>query len=62
MDRQWMGPGKYRPADGEHYEKAKGDTIWVPCAEDDQFGRLFRSYQEFKAHKRRLRAMDRLLK
>jgi hypothetical protein len=62
MDGQWMGPGKYRPASGEHYEKATGDTEWVPCSDRDQFGRLFRSYQEFKAYKRQLRAKDRLLK
>ena len=57
-----MNPGKYRPADGDHWEEATGKTVWVPCSDDDPYGRFFRSYKEFKAHKRKLRAMDRLLK
>lgn len=60
MDPEWVGPGWYRPADGDHHSKASGKTEWIPCDVGDQHGRDFWSYEEFKEHKRKLRLKDRL--
>lgn len=61
MDDQWKGVGWYRPADGDHWKEATGETEWAACSEGDQYGRLFSSYQEFKRFRKVLRAKDRLL-
>jgi len=60
MDPEWMGPGWYRPADGNHWSDASGETGWIPSADGDKCGRTFKSYEEFKEYKQKLRLKDKL--
>lgn len=62
MDPEWLGPGWYRPSDGSHWTEASVKTEWMPCENNNEFGRDFRSYETFKQHKQKLRLKGRLNK